>query len=495
MSETNNERLTNFQKATTKMIATNRSAYGGEWANRHMTQHIKTYTPEQVDEIITSGSLIAQQRLSRNYFEKDGFYRKLLVYYATLYLYYGVLVPNPANNKNLSKDYVQKRYFNALGFLDRTNVKNFCQHCALEALISGTYYGVIQTLDKDTFTILDLPTEYCCTRYTNKEGIDLIEFDVSFFDTITDADVRNTTLKVYPTKVSNWYRKWKHGEVKSKWAFIPDDVGICFPLYDGRPLFLNVIPATINYDNAVELEKDRDLEEIKKIVVNKIPHLSDGELLFEPDEAAVMHEGLVKMLGGNKNVSVLTTYGDVDAIVSKTASDTVSNNLEKMMKNIYYEAGTSSQIFSADSNLAIETSIANDMATMSPLLNKFENFITKMVNRLYANGNVKFNYTFLPVTPYNQSKYTDLTLKLAMSGYSFIVPAVASGMRQSDLKNIKSLEIDVLGLDEALIPLSSAYTASSTSDGPGAPKKDDSETSDKTAQNKISLERQGGNSN
>jgi hypothetical protein len=33
----------------------------------------------------------------------------------------------------------------------------------------------------------------------------------------------------------------------------------------------------------------------------------------------------------NKNVSVLTTYADVDAIVSKTTSDNVNNTLEKMM--------------------------------------------------------------------------------------------------------------------------------------------------------------------
>ena len=59
-------------------------------------------------------------------------------------------------------------------------------------------------------------------------------------------------------------------------------------------------------------------EEIRKIIVQKIPHLSDGRLLFEPDEDLEIHTGTVGMLKGNKNVSVMTTYADVDAIASKT---------------------------------------------------------------------------------------------------------------------------------------------------------------------------------
>jgi len=65
--------------------------------------------------------------------------------------------------------------------------------------------------------------------------------------------------------------------------------------------------------------------------VQKVPHLQDGALLFEPAEAEVMHAGAVGMMKGNKNVSVLTTYTDVDAIVSNTASEASTNALEKSL--------------------------------------------------------------------------------------------------------------------------------------------------------------------
>ena len=63
-------------------------------------------------------------------------------------------------------------------------------------------------------------------------------------------------------------------------------------------------------------------------------------MLFEPEEAVAMHNGLVGMAKNNKNVSVLTTYGEVSCINSNT-SETKSTGLEKMSQNIFNEAGTS----------------------------------------------------------------------------------------------------------------------------------------------------------
>ena len=176
---------------------------------------------------------------------------------------------------------------------------------------------------------------------------------------------------MYPNKVVNWDVRYKSGIVK-KWVFIPAEIGICLPFLDGRPMFLNIIPAAIEYDQARDINKERDLEEIRKIIVQKIPHLQDGGLLFEPDEAEVMHQGTVGMLKGNPNISVLTTYADVDAIVSKTSNDNSTSSIEKSLLNIYSEAGSSPQLFGTESNLSLETSINNDMALMMTFARKLD---------------------------------------------------------------------------------------------------------------------------
>ena len=170
-------------------------------------------------------------------------------------------------------------------------------------------------------------------------------------------------------------------------------------------MFLATIPETIDYDDAVQIEKDRDLEEIRKIIVQKIPHLQDGGLLFEPNEAEVIHKGTVVMMKGNKNVSVLTTYADVDAIVSKTQNDATSQSIERALKNVYAEAGVSGQVFAPTGSQALSTSIKNDISIMMILANKYARFIGYIVNTLFSNSNISFKYTILPVSLYNQSDY------------------------------------------------------------------------------------------
>jgi hypothetical protein len=203
-------------------------------------------------------------------------------------------------------------------------------------LVDGCFYGVVSRIDKLHFAVLALPAAYCQTRFKDVAGNDLIEFDVSYFNTILNKEDKKAALAAYPEFVSAAFRKWDKGKLKSKWIIIPSDVGICFPMLDGRPFFLNVIPSTIKYDEAVETEQEREKEEIKKIIVQKIPHLTDGRLLFEPDEAEEMHRGAVGMVRKNTNTTVLTTYADIDSITSRGSTENAgSNALESMKQNIY----------------------------------------------------------------------------------------------------------------------------------------------------------------
>ena len=500
MKEENNKgkstfTLASFSKATSSMIATNEQAYRGEWSDRKNRPKVREYSLEEIEKIIDSGSIDAQIQLSRNYFYKNGFYRRILLHYATLLKYTGLLIPNPISNKPLSADFVSKRYFNAINFIDSANLPSFFESCSMIAVRDGGYYGVIQSIEKDNFSVLDLPSRYCASRFKDELGRDIIEFNVLYFDSIADVQARKEALQVYPDVISNYY--WNYKKAKNKpstyWVKIPADIGICFPFLDGRPAFLNMIPAAINYEQAVETDRERDLEEIRKIIVQKIPHLADGGLLFEPEEALEIHKGTVGMMKGNKNVDVLTTYADVDAIVSKTSKDSVSNSLQNSLNNIYSECGVSGQLFGTESNLSLPFSIKNDLALMMTLAHKFENFITRIINDNYANTNINFKYTILPITYYNDSEFMESTFKLANAGYSFLLPALAMGLSQKELSNIKDLETNVLQLDKILVPLSTSYTQSGSSEGAGAPEKTPDEKSPKTVANEKSLDKGGSN--
>ena len=485
--------LTNFSKSYQQMIAANDESYDFIYGSTlYKKRCTKKYTPEEIDNIIEDGSLADRIALSRSYFKKGGFYQRILLHYATLLKYTGLLIPNPSFGHTLSESYVEKKYNNAINFVDKAQLPELFTNIAIAALRDGCYYGIIQTVDKNSVTLIDLPVYYCQTRFKDLSGNDLIEFDVTYFDTIVDQDKRKMALQVYPKQISDWYKKYKLGKVK-KWVFIPAEIGICLPFLDGSPAFLNIIPAAIEYDQARDINKERDLEEIRKVIVQKIPHLQDGALLFEPDEAEVMHKGTVKMMKGNPNISVLTTYADVDAVVSKTANDNALNSVDKSLTHIYSESGSSPQLFGTESNLSLETSINNDMALMMTFARKLDKLMTYIINDTFGNSNISFKYTILPITFYNEQKYIDETLKMANSGYSFVLPALAMGLSQRELGNIKDLENDVLGLKEKLIPLSTAYTESGND--PGRPELPAQEKSAKTIANEESLDGGGSSTN
>ena len=483
------DRLSLFTKIEDKLVASSDDAWKAFYHNWRL--HAKpTYTIEEIERIINSQSLSEMQKLSRAIFEQNGLYKKIIYYYATLLTYSCLLIPNPSFGKQLSEPHISKRYHLALSYLNRLNLPEVMTRMSLRALLDGSYYGIIQTLDKNHCILFDLPAQYCRSRYKDVFGNDIVEFDVSYFNTISDSEMQSMALKTYPKIVSDYYRRLKRGKVTSSWIKLPADIGVCFPFFDdGRPMFLDVIPSTLLYDDAVETDRERDLEEIKKILVQKIPHLTDGTLLFDPPEAVSMHQGAVNMMKGNKNLSVLTTYADVDAIVSRTTSDVSNNSIEKMLQNVYSKAGVSAQIFSPTGSQALPFSIKNDISLMMVLGNKYGRFYTHILNTLFANSNIDFSVKILPVSLYNQNDFVDESLKLAKLGYSYILPSTAMGVNQLELINLKSLENDVLHLEDVLITLSSK--TESTGDV-GAPEKRLEDKAPKTIQNEDAIDHQGG---
>lgn len=458
--------LSSFSRAKDKMIATNDNAYRGVRSSlrERLWERMHEYTPEEIASIIQSGSIVEQQKLSRHFFNTDGYYKRLITHYATLLKYMGLLIPNPSAGKNLSTSHISKRYFSAMDFVESMRLPTWLTNCALRALIDGCYYGVRVDTERNSFSVLDLPAQYCCSRFKDLSGNDLIEFDLSYFDTLSVLEQRDAALEAYPKVIVKAYKKYAKGNLKSNWFVIPSDIGVCLPLFDGKPLFLTTIPAILAYDEAVKNRQDKEAEDIRKIIVQQIPHLSDGRLLFEPDEAEEIHAGTVGMLKGNKNISVLTTYADVEAVTSRSTDDDSNMLLTRAEQNIFAQAGVSGEVFATKSSAALEASLNNDLAIMMSFANKASAFISNVINEKWSNSNISFKYSIIDASYYNKSEFLTDAFKLVGSGYSALLPALAQGLSQRDLVDVKNLENDVLKLGDKLKPLSTSYTQSGNQD-------------------------------
>ena len=494
--------LQNFTKAINSM--TNSSLSYERYANafeieRQLSQQ-GNYDISDVRHIIENGSFSERRALSRKCYESNGFYKEIITHYATLLKYAGLTIPNPDTEKTSLQDVskaLQKRYYSAITFIDNLDLEVLGPRIAQRVLIDGIYYGAIQSLDKKHLNLIDLPFDYCRSRFVDERGNLLVEFNVSFFNSISSKSDKDATLKTYPKVISSYYRKWERNPSKnSSWLLLPSTVGVAFKLLSDTPYFLSVVPATMEYDMAVENELKREVAEIKKLIVHKIPHLNDGTLLLEPDEVNVVHKSVVNMVKDkNPNDSVLTTYGEVD-VHSLQSSEAASNSaLKTLLQGAYATAGVSGEIFAASGSSSLGTSLANDTSLMMTLANKISVFLTSILNRQFATGTINFDYMVLPITHHNWRDCADTYLKLASSGYSLLLPAIASGLSQKQLISVKKLENDWLGLDELLIPPQTAYTQSgkdAEEESGGRPVKKELEKTKKTNDNIKSKEKTGG---
>ena len=103
-----------------------------------------------------------------------------------------------------------------------------------------------------------------------------------------------------------------------------------------------------------------------------MPIDKNGDLVFDVDEAQQLHNNAVQMLSKAIGIDVLTTFADVDvANMADNRTSTNTDNLEKVERTVYNEAGVSQMQFNTDGNIALEKSILNDEASILSLIQQF----------------------------------------------------------------------------------------------------------------------------
>lgn len=476
------EKIATFQKISQEIVASNEGAYRYPISSYHSSPHIN-YTKEEALQIIQDGNSEELRQLSVSFFYSSGFYRRMNLYYATLLTYSFLVIPSTKENKMTSQ--IQNKYNEALDILEDLNPQNLCIQIALKVFAEGAFYGILSTNSEGKQTIINLPFDYCRSRYKTYDNIDIVEFNLRYFDKIANKEQRIACLKTYPDSIRIAYNAFKNKGMNN-WYQIPAENGIHFNLYEDRPFLADIIPAVIDFNEYREIEKTKDKQELQKIITQEMPHLNDGELVFEPEEVLEMHKGVVQMLKNSKGVDVLTSFGDVDVKDLQGARGVITNNLEKIEKSIYSEAGVSKQLFSADTTTSLNKSLDNDCALAMILGNLFANWFKFIINSKCASyQKLSFDVVILPITYFNRLDMFKNSLNAAQNGYSFIIPSLCLGISQKQLVNLKKLEKS-LNLSELMEPLQSSYTQSKEKAGSKEEGKAQAEISNENNNNKKS---------
>ena len=428
----------------------------------------KTLTnKEQIMSAINNRDYAFMRETSNFFYETSGIYGRLVRYLAYLYRYDWMLTPY-VNSNSMKTEKVLNDFSKALNYLDNFDAKATFGDIALKVVRNGCYYGYV--VDNGIRPVIqELPVEYCRSRYF-ANGEPLVEFNLKFFDDqFRDAGQKMNVLKSFPKEFAKGYVAFKNGTLKTDpgdnlpWLVLDVERSCKFSLNGSEmPILAAVIPAIIDLDEAQELDRKKMLQELLKIVIQKMPIDKNGELIFDIEEARDLHNNAVAMLSKAIGVDILTTFADIEVANLSDSTKASADDLQKVERGVYNEAGISQMLFATDGNLALEKSVANDEASMYNLLLQFEKFMNSLVG-INFNKNAKkmeLKVTMLVTTIYNYKEIAKLYKEQATLGYSKMLPQIALGQSQSSILATAYFENQVLNLSELMIPLQSSNTMS-----------------------------------
>jgi hypothetical protein len=245
----------------------------------------------------------------------------------------------------------------------------------------------------------------------------------------------------------------------------------------------------LDLDEAKQLDLKKTTQELLKIIIQKMPLDKNGDLIFDIEESQEMHNAASRMLSHATNVDILTTFADIQvADLDNSSASTIKDPLAKIERGIFNEAGVSQNLFATYGNLSLEKSVLNDEAIMFKLLDKYQNRLNAILQVLFSSRDIEFKLSLPHLSIYNNERKQKMYKDMATNGYSKILPAIASGMTQTEFLSLNNYEENILNIGEKLIPVQSSNTQSSSNPKGevGAPKKEESELAEKTIQNRES---------
>lgn len=459
---------------------------------------------ETVLRAINNNDIKTQIQLSNFFYNSNGIYARLCRYMAYLFRYDWYVTPI-VYDENIKSDKIIEGFYKSIVYLDNCNLKGTFNKIALKIIKNGSYYGY-KVQQKDKTILQDLPIEYCRSRFS-VNNIPVVEMNMKYFDdTFTDSAQRQRVIAMFPKDIQKGYVLYKKGSLPAE--FMGDDTGwyvldynftVKFNLNDtDAPMFVSIIPALIDLDEAQALDKKKMQQKLLKIIIQQMPLDKNGDLIFDPDEAQALHNNVVQMLGKAIGVDVLTTFADVDvADLSDKSNITSMDELKKVERSVYNEAGVSQMQFNTDGNIALEKSIANDEASMSDLIVQFENYANDILFPFNKNKKrLEYKLSILPTTIYNYKDLSKIYKEQMQLGFSKLLPQVALGQSQNSILATAYFENKILDLNSVFIPPQMSSTMSSkdassagnTTDSQGGrPELPDDQKTTKTIQNRESI--------
>ena len=458
-------------------------------SNKTFTQYTKELIKQYLKNPYNYRNEIRE--VSRYLYRVSSLYKKIVLYYATIPMYYYNVTPAVDFAKSINVNKSIKDYQSFLKRLQGINFQKECIPIITTTIRDGIYCGFVYSNDDNGFFIHTLDPKYYKIRGKNECGQWIVYFDATYFASGNNKEfvdgINGDTSGTWDQVFIDGWNDYNDDTTNNRWFMLPPEKTICLianmddefdmPL----PFFSGIFTSLLDCLDYEQVIADKTTLENYCLLVATIPLIKDSNMVDDfavsmelVQEAQDMIADAVPDLVGFATLPGM----ELNPITFKdknTANDTdiLSNSVE----NVFNQAGVSRSIISNGSStnsVGLKHSIQNDTSISFIWVDRLQSNL-----QYYFSSNISPDYifSFHKETWYSKEEYIK---ELASGATTGVVTAMdymtALGSTPYEAY-CKILFEEAIGIKLRLTPLSTSYTQSSKNSS-GRPASDDDDLSE-----------------
>lgn len=456
-AEANNaiKQLRDYSKGSTKSI--------GSFSKETLRSYLKNISSNEKN----------LRNLSWYLYYRSQVYVRIVNFYSNMFcLDCRKITPQFDLTKDFDKNKALKSYQETINWIELLHLQGEFYNILTTAFIQDVFYGIHITDETGTF-IYEIPADYARISGKYMSGDFSYVMDASYLR--KHAELREYLPDPFETI-------WKeYDSTGEKWQPIPDEMSICFK-FRSEDYETIVPPFSALFNPLINL---LDLEDIQAVAaeqeIDKLIWLEMETIAGSKDVDDWKINPLILIEYFNKMVEEALPEYTTTAIVpgklneisfnSDISSDTTK--VAKATETVLNTAGGAEILNGATINNTFAfkmASIQNTEFAISSLLPQIEGWCNRKLSYLCSNP---CSVSFFPISVYTKSDFRDTLLSSGQNGFAVRMALnTLNGFSEKETLAALHFENEILGLNDLMVPLSTSYTQSGSSEiGQGAPKK------------------------
>jgi len=402
-------------------------------------------------------------------------YNRILSYFADMhyirYTTFPVLLD--VTKTVASKEYLEL-YNGMMGVVDGATLEVVIPDLLLDMFLNGSAYTyAVKNTSSQTIAFIALPVAYCRTVAKTNLATNIIQFDLSYFDSFRGDD-KEVVLDSFPKEFRKLYTEYTSNTTLN-WLELNPKLATSFEANEfAMPPFLESLSGIMEFNGFRANELLKSSNALKSIFTHRIPLGSDDEPIFSIEEVTAIQKQISKIVKKHEGLETITVWGETDLLQLQKDGERENKQVKQAYETIFNTAGLNANIFAGSTAEVLKLNTKIDQAYVWKFITKIQAFMNVAINNLYKFKPYQAEVNILPITVANEAEQITTYRENANFGLGRIDAFVATGAKQKHLGDRFRLEQE-LKLEEILIPLQSAHTGTGT-DTDNAKGKNDNES-------------------